>query len=91
MHLKNMQRNTQKVLHSIIDGGKILKKAERMNEKYEMAMTLARTYAWNAKVLKASGSEGWRQSLETAKKMAELAVSLKKEIDADKTVELKVA
>ena len=62
-----------------------------MNEKYEMTMALARTYAWNAKMLKASGSEGWRQSLETAKKMAELAVSLKKEIDADKTIELKVA
>lgn len=44
-----------------------------MNEKYEMAVTLARTYAWNAKILKASGSEGWKQSLETAKKMLELA------------------
>ena len=62
-----------------------------MKERYEMAMTLARTYAWNAKILKASGSEGWKQSLETAKKMANLAAELKKEIDADKTVELKVA
>jgi hypothetical protein len=62
-----------------------------MNEKYKMAMTLARTYAWNAKILKASGSEGWRQSLETAKKMADLAASIKREIETDKTVELKVA
>lgn len=57
-----------------------------MNEQYKMAMTLARTYAWNAKILKASGSEGWKQSLETAKKMANLATELKKEIEADKTV-----
>lgn len=62
-----------------------------MNEQYKMAMTLARTYAWNAKILKDSGSEGWKQSLETAKKMANLATELKREIDADKTVELKVA
>lgn len=62
-----------------------------MNERYEMAMTLARTYAWNAKILKASGSEGWRQSLDTAKKMTELAAELKREIDSNKTVELKVA
>jgi hypothetical protein len=62
-----------------------------MKEKYEMTMALARTYAWNAKILKACGSEGWKQSLETAKKMANLAVELKREIDADKTVELKVA
>ena len=81
----------KKLLHSIKSNGNIPKKVVRMKERYEMAMTLARTYAWNAKILKASGSEGWKQSLETAKKMANLAAELKKEIDADKTVELKVA
>lgn len=62
-----------------------------MMDKYEMCMMNVRTYVNYAKLQKAAGSEGWRQSLETAKTMLAIANEIKRELDADKTAEYMMA
>ncbi len=54
-------------------------------------MMNARTYTEYAKQQKANGSQGWRQSLETAKAMLAMAAEIKRELDADKTAEYMMA
>jgi hypothetical protein len=58
--------------------------------KYEMCVKVAKTMIEYAQLQKANGSEGWRQSLAEGKRMANMAVSIKRELDADKTVELQL-
>jgi hypothetical protein len=62
-----------------------------MMEKYEMCMMNVRTYTEYAKQQKANGSQGWKQSLETAKAMLAMAAEIKRELDADKTAEYMMA
>jgi len=62
-----------------------------MMDKYEMCMMNVRTYINYAKLQKAAGSEGWKQSLETAKTMFTMAMKIKRELDADKTAEYSMA
>lgn len=59
-------------------------------EKYEMCVKVAKTMINYAQLQKVNGSEGWKQSLAEGKRMAEMAISIKRELDADKTVELKL-
>jgi hypothetical protein len=59
--------------------------------KYEMCLMIARTMLAYAKLQKSNGNEGWRQSAQTGKEMASMAVSIKRELDADKTAEYKMA
>ena len=59
-----------------------------MMEKYEMCMMNARTYTEYAKQQKAAGSEGWKKSIEIARKMVVMAAEIKRELDADKTAEI---
>lgn len=54
-------------------------------------MMNVRTYINYAKLQKAAGSEGWKQSLETAKTMLAMANEIKRELDADKTAEYMMA
>lgn len=54
-------------------------------------MMNVRTYVNYAKLQKAVGSEGWRQSLETAKTMFAMAMEIKRELNADKTAEYNIA
>lgn len=62
-----------------------------MMEKYEMCVMNVRTYLNYAKQQKANGSEGWGQSLETAKTMLAMAAEIKREMDADKTADYQMA
>ena len=59
--------------------------------KYEMCLKVAKTMLNYSKLQKSNGNEGWRQSLSEGKRMAEMAVSIKRELDADKTAEFKTA
>jgi SH3-like domain-containing protein len=59
--------------------------------KYEMCLKVAKTMLNYAKLQKSNGNEGWRQSVSEGKRMAEMAVSIKRELDADKTAEINMA
>lgn len=56
-----------------------------------MCVMNVRTYLNYAKQQKANGSEGWGQSLETAKTMLAMAAEIKREMDADKTADYQMA
>lgn len=58
--------------------------------KFEMCVKVAKTMIDHANLQKANGSEGWKQSLAEGRRMAEMAISIKRELDADKTVELQL-
>jgi hypothetical protein len=60
-------------------------------EKYEMCLQLTATYLAYAEQQKANGSDGWMQSLYTAVKMEEMAFEIKRELDANNTIEYKMA